>query len=137
MTNAEIQCYHLQINMVIFNTYEGKYLMANQDYRIETDSMGNIKVPSSKLWGAQTQRSIEYFSIGKELMPIEVIHALAIAKKAAAITNHHLGYLDNIKKDLIIAASDQILTGKYDDQFEILVNPLIWAQLSMFFIEYP
>lgn len=95
--------------------------MANQDYRIEIDSMGDIKVPSSKLWGAQTQRSIEYFSIGKELMPIEVIHALAIIKKSAAITNHQLGYLDKNKEELIVAASNQIISGKYDDQFPLHV----------------
>ncbi len=95
--------------------------MSTTDFRVESDSMGQVNVPSSKLWGAQTQRSIEYFSIGQELMPIEVIHALATIKKAAAITNNQLGYLDDTKKQLIVDACDAVLSGTHDDEFPLHV----------------
>ena len=65
------------------------------DFRIETDSHGEVRVPADKLWGAQTQRSLEHFSIGRELMPREMIAAYAIVKKAAAIANHAGGRLAN------------------------------------------
>ena len=70
--------------------------------RIETDSMGSIKVPDDKYWGAQTQRSIQNFPIGTEKMPIELIRALGIVKKASALVNHQLGLLPQKKKDLIM-----------------------------------
>ena len=95
--------------------------MNTTDFRVETDSMGQVNVPNSKLWGAQTQRSLEHFSIGQELIPIEVVHALAIIKKAAAITNNQLGHLDDAKKQLIVDASDAVLSGKYDDEFPLHV----------------
>ncbi len=95
--------------------------MNTTDFRIETDSMGQVNVPNSKLWGAQTQRSLEHFSIGQELIPIEVIHALAIIKKAAAITNNQLGHLDDAKKQLIVDASDAVLSGQYDEEFPLHV----------------
>jgi len=71
------------------------------DFRIETDSMGEVRVPADKLWGAQTQRSLEYFSIGHDLIPYEMIDAYAILKKGAALANHTGGRLSKDKKDLI------------------------------------
>ena len=72
------------------------------DYRIETDSMGEVRVPADKYWGAQTQRSLENFKIGQDKFPKEFIRALGILKKAAAITNQELGVLKADKADLII-----------------------------------
>ncbi|AEI35140.1 Fumarate hydratase class II [Francisella salina] len=90
-------------------------------YRIETDSMGEVKVDDRYYWGAQTQRSIEHFSIGKDLMPIEVIKALAIIKKAAAITNNELGILPKNKRDIIVTVSDDIISGQLDNHFPLHV----------------
>ncbi len=89
--------------------------------RTEEDSIGKIKVSNQKLWGAQTQRSLQNFRIGVEKMPIEVIHALAIVKKAAAIVNAELKLLSQEKKRLIVAACDMIVTGKLDDHFPLSV----------------
>lgn len=89
--------------------------------RIETDSMGSIKVPDEKYWGAQTQRSIQNFPIGTEKMPIELIHALSLVKKAAAIVNHDLGLLSSKKKELITKTCDELLSGKLDDHFDLVV----------------
>ena len=71
------------------------------DFRLEKDSIGTIEVPKNALWGAQTQRSIKNFALGDELIPLELIYAITLIKKAAAIANNNLGYLDNKKKDLI------------------------------------
>src|SRR5258708_1244913 len=89
--------------------------------RIEKDTMGEIKVPADKYWGAQTERSRENFKIGGEKMPIEVIHALAIIKKAAAMANAELGSLSLEKKDLISYAADEIIAGKLDAHFPLVV----------------
>ena len=89
--------------------------------RIESDSMGTIEVPAKQYWGAQTQRSLEHFAIGHDLIPLEVIHALAIVKKAAAITNKELGLLPEDKEKLIVAAADEIIAGKHDDEFPLRV----------------
>ncbi|MCL2706355.1 MAG: lyase family protein, partial [Spirochaetaceae bacterium] len=78
------------------------------EYRIEKDTMGEIKVPSDKYWGAQTQRSLENFKIGTEKMPVEVINALVVLKKAAAIANNKLGKLDSKKLKAIIEVCDEI-----------------------------
>jgi len=91
-------------------------------YRIEKDTIGNIKVPSECLWGAQTQRSINNFKIGKAgSMPIEIIYGFAYLKKAAAYTNHKLGILSKIKRDLISNVCDEILEGELDDQFPLVI----------------
>jgi fumarate hydratase class II len=90
-------------------------------YRVEHDTMGEVNVPSDKLWGAQTQRSIENFRIGKEQMPIEIIRAFAIVKKAAAITNFELGVLPILKKDLIVTACDEIIEGKLNEHFPLVI----------------
>jgi fumarate hydratase class II len=89
--------------------------------RTEKDTMGPIEVPADKYWGAQTQRSKENFKIGGQLMPHEVIEAFAILKKAAAITNFELGILPKEKCDLISAVCDEILAGKLDGEFPLVV----------------
>lgn len=91
------------------------------EYRIEEDSLGEIRVPKDKLWGAQTQRSSQNFKIGKGFMPIEVIHAFAILKKAAALTNYDLGQLDKEIADAISNVCDEILEGKLDEHFPLVV----------------
>jgi fumarate hydratase class II len=89
--------------------------------RKETDSHGAVEVPADKLWGAQTQRSIAYFSIGRDLMPPEMITAYAILKKAAAAANHAGKRLDGERHALIVRACDEILAGKHDDMFPLHV----------------
>ncbi len=92
------------------------------DYRIEKDTLGEIKVPSDKYWGAQTERSIKNFKIGKPAsMPLEIIYGFAYLKKAAAHTNYELGVLSENKKKLISEVCDEILDGKHDDQFPLVI----------------
>lgn len=93
------------------------------EYRIEHDTMGEVKVPADKYWGAQTQRSRDNFKIGgeKNQMPIEIIRAFAILKKSAAETNMDLGVLPKEKSDLIGKVCDEILAGNLDDQFPLVV----------------
>ncbi len=92
------------------------------EYRIEHDTIGEVKVPADKYWGAQTQRSYQNFKIGEEAsMPKEIIHAFGYLKKAAAITNYELGVLDEKKKDLIVQVCDEIISGKLDDQFPLVI----------------
>lgn len=93
------------------------------DYRIEKDTMGEVKVPAHVYWGAQTQRSIENFKIAQDInrMPKEIIAAFAYLKKAAALANLELGALPKEKSDLIGQACDEILAGKLDDQFPLVV----------------
>ncbi|MGB3136209.1 MAG: class II fumarate hydratase [Nodosilinea sp.] len=89
--------------------------------RQETDSMGAIAVPSDCYWGAQTQRSIRYFSIGQDKMPLAVVHAIAIAKKASALANADLGKLPREKAELIVQATDEVIAGQLDDHFPLHV----------------
>jgi len=91
------------------------------DFRKETDSLGEVEVPADKLWGAQTQRSLEHFSIGKDLIPREMIEAYAILKKAAANANHAGGRLDDRTHGLIVRVADEILAGKHRDMFPLHV----------------
>ncbi len=91
------------------------------EYRIETDSLGEVKVPADKLWGAQTQRSLEHFSIGKDLIPREMITAYAILKKAAALANHAGKRLADQPCDLIVKVCDEILAGQHHDMFPLHV----------------
>lgn len=92
------------------------------EYRIEKDTLGEVKVPLNNLWGAQTERSRINFKIGpSSSMPIEIIHAFAYLKKAAAITNHEKGILDTEKKDLISLVCDEILNGIHDNQFPLVI----------------
>jgi len=91
-------------------------------YRIEKDTMGEVKVPSDKYWGAQTERSRNNFKIGVPAsMPLEVVYGFAYLKKAAAYTNHELGVLSKEKRDLIAAVCEEILEGKHDDQFPLVI----------------
>ena len=89
--------------------------------RIESDSMGNIEVPADRYWGAQTQRSLQHFAIGEERMPLAVMHALALIKKAAALTNQQLGNLDGQLAQLITQAADAVLAGELDEHFPLSV----------------
>ena len=92
------------------------------EYRIEKDTIGEVKVPSDKYWGAQTERSRNNFKIGPSAsMPIEVVYAFAYLKKAAAHTNCELGVLSEAKRDLISQACDEIVAGKLDDQFPLVI----------------
>ena len=91
------------------------------DFRMEHDSMGEVKVPADRYWGAQTQRSFENFQIGIEKIPMEVIGAFAILKKAAAIANHRLGRLDERRSKVISQVCDEILAGKLDGHFPLAV----------------
>ncbi|TBL72468.1 class II fumarate hydratase [Paenibacillus thalictri] len=89
--------------------------------RIERDSMGEIKVSADKMWGAQTQRSLEHFKISGDKMPIEVVHALALLKKCAALANLGLGKIDKTKAEAIEAAADEVLQGTWDEHFPLVV----------------
>ena len=92
------------------------------NYRIEKDTMGDVRVPADKLWGAQTERSRNNFKIGPEAsMPHEIIEAFAYLKKAAAFTNAELGVLSNEKRDMIAKVCDEILGGKLNDQFPLVI----------------
>ena len=91
------------------------------DYRIEHDTMGEVRVPANRCWGAQTQRSHENFPIGTEKIPQEIIHAFAVLKKAAALANCKLGNLDARRANAIAAACDEILSGKLDEEFPLVV----------------
>jgi len=89
--------------------------------RVESDSLGRVEVPADKLWGAQTQRSLEHFSIGHDLMPRELIGAYAILKRAAATANHGAGQLSDHTYDLITQTCDEMLSGKHDEMFPVYV----------------
>src|SRR5262249_12510879 len=89
--------------------------------RKETDSLGVVEVPEDKLWGAQTQRSLEHFSIGKDLIPREMITAYAILKKAAAAANHDAKRLGDEQYKLIVQTCDEILAGQHHDMFPLHV----------------
>lgn len=92
------------------------------EYRIEKDTMGEVKVPADKYWGAQTERSRNNFKIGPEgSMPLEIVYGFAYLKKAAAHTNCELGVLEEGKRDAISAVCDEILQGKHDDQFPLVI----------------
>jgi len=91
------------------------------DFRTETDSLGEVRVPADKLWGAQTQRSLEHFSIGADLIPREMITAYAVLKKAAANANRAAGRLDDKRHALIVKVCDEILAGQHHDMFPLHV----------------
>ena len=95
--------------------------MSQGEFRIEKDSMGDIKVPASSLWGAQTQRSLEHFKIGGDRFPREMIRALGILKKAAAMVNMELGLLAKDKGAAIVKAADEVIEGKLDREFPLVV----------------
>jgi fumarate hydratase, class II len=99
----------------------GISLVNKQDIRKETDSLGEVDVPSDKLWGAQTQRSLEHFNIGQDLIPREMIAAFAVLKKAAATANYAGKRLDDQRHKLIIQVCDEILAGQHQDMFPLHV----------------
>ncbi|MFT7472530.1 MAG: fumarate hydratase class II [Kiritimatiellia bacterium] len=92
-----------------------------QQFRIETDSLGDVQVPADKFWGAQTQRSLQFFAIGQQQFSREFIYDFVLVKKAAAIANQNLGLLGKQQSDLIQAAADSVTNGGYDDQFPLSV----------------
>src|SRR5690242_10194948 len=89
--------------------------------RTETDTFGPIEVAADKLWGAQTQRSLQNFKIGTDRMPLPLVHALAIVKQAAALVNKDLGKLDPRLADAIAAAAADVVQGKHNDEFPLVV----------------
>src|ERR1700739_95036 len=91
------------------------------DFRKESDSLGDVEVPADRLWGAQTQRSLEHFSIGQDLMPREMIAAYATLKKAAPLANHKRSGRQDGPSRLILQACDEILAGRHDDMFPLPV----------------
>ena len=95
--------------------------MITNSHRIEKDSLGPVTVPAEKLWGAQTQRSLEHFSIGRDLIPPEMIQSYAVLKRSAAIANHTGGRLNETVKGLIVQVCDEILGGLHDDMFPLHV----------------
>jgi fumarate hydratase class II len=95
--------------------------MTKEKFRIESDTMGEMQVPADKYWGAQTQRSKQNFPIGDETMPRQLIVALAILKKCAALTNKKLDKIENKLADSICAAADEVIAGKYNDNFPLVV----------------
>ena len=107
-------------NLAFLSYFCGKRI--TMDYRIEKDTLGEVKVPKNVLWGAQTERSRSNFKIGDPgSMPIEIVQGFAYLKKAAAYTNHELGVLDITKRDLIAQVCDEILAGDLDDQFPLVI----------------
>jgi fumarate hydratase class II len=94
---------------------------ARSGTRVERDSMGPVKVPAERLWGAQTERSRQLFRIGGERMPLAVIHALALVKRSAARANAALGLLQGAKADAIARAADEVLAGRHDEEFPLVV----------------
>ncbi|MBR5228350.1 MAG: class II fumarate hydratase [Firmicutes bacterium] len=95
--------------------------MDNKGFRIEHDTMGEVKVPADRYWGAQTQRSFQNFKIGTEKMPVQIIEAFAVLKKAAALANVKLGMLDAERGNVIAEVCDEILAGKLDGNFPLAV----------------
>ncbi len=89
------------------------------DYRIENDSLGEVEVPEDKLYGAQTARAVENFPIGEEKMPIEIVRAYGIVKKAAVLANHEQELINRSKRDYILRAADELIAGKLDQHFPI------------------
>lgn len=89
------------------------------DYRLEEDSLGEVRVPSDKLYGAQTARAVENFPIGEEKMPVEIIRAYGIVKKAAVLANHEQGLINRTKRDYILRAAEELIAGDLDQHFPI------------------
>ncbi len=96
-------------------------MTSEKDLRVESDSMGSIEVPADRYWGAQTQRSFENFRIGGERMPLGMVHALGIQKKAAALANMKLGELEPEVAQAIVSAADEVIAGTHDDHFPLVV----------------
>src|SRR6266498_6152730 len=95
--------------------------MSGDGIRREADSLGEVEVPADRYWGAQTQRSLHHFSIGDDRMPVEVVRAFGVLKKAAALVNEDLGRLPHEKASLIVRAADEVIEGELDDHFPLYV----------------
>jgi fumarate hydratase class II len=95
--------------------------MTSVQTRTEHDTFGPVEVPANRLWGAQTQRSLQNFDISGERQPREIIRALAQVKRASATVNHALGLLDEAKALAIIAAADEVIAGQHEDEFPLVV----------------
>jgi fumarate hydratase class II len=102
-------------------TYAPGTLLEDGRWRVEFDSMGQVKVPADRLWGAQTQRSLLHFSIGDDRMPLPLYRAYGYVKKAAALVNEKVGQLPKDKADLIVKAADEVISGMLDDHFPLFV----------------
>jgi fumarate hydratase class II len=96
-------------------------MTASASHRTESDSMGNIEVAADRYWGAQTERSLHHFAIGEDRMPPELIRAFGILKRSAALVNHDLGKLDEEKTALIVKAADEVIAGRWNDQFPLRI----------------
>src|SRR5579859_4899451 len=107
--------------MTIMAKLQSRGSMNQSQTRTESDSMGPIEVPADRYWGAQTQRSLQNFKIGGQRFGRPVIRAFGIVKKAAALTNRDLGKLDDAKTDLIVRAADEVVDGKLDAHFPLVV----------------
>ena len=112
---------NVEDTQLINGTFKPGTLLEDGRWRIEFDSMGQVKVPADRLWGAQTQRSLIHFSIGNDHMPVEVYHAYGYVKKAAAIVNERLGRLPKEKADLIVKSASEVIAGKLDENFPLFV----------------
>ena len=108
-------------SLTLFAEQTGQMATDTQKTRVETDSMGEIEVPADRYWGAQTARSLIHFSIGDDIIPIEVVRGFGILKKAAALANNEFGKLDDEKTGLIVQAADEVIEGKLDDHFPLHV----------------
>src|SRR5580658_10384025 len=97
--------------------YKRGVKMTQKETRVESDSMGKIEVPANQYWGAQTQRSLGHFAIGNDLMPVELIRAFGILKKAAALTNAELNLMNKDLMAWIVKATNEVIEGKWNDQF--------------------
>jgi fumarate hydratase class II len=95
--------------------------VASSGFRTESDGMGSVEVPADRYWGAQTQRSLEHFAIGDDRMPLEVVRALGVVKKACALVNQELGVLASDTAELIVRAADEVITGRLADHFPLSV----------------
>jgi len=112
---------YVQDTQIKDGTYKPGTLLEDGKWRVEFDSMGQVRVPADRLWGAQTQRSLIHFSIGNDHMPTELYHAYGYVKKAAALVNARLGRLPQDKADLIVKAADEVIAGKLDQDFPLFV----------------
>ena len=112
---------HIEHTVIAMDKIMAPSSKATKAIRIETDSFGPIEVAADRYWGAQTERSRQNFRIGQDRMPMPIIHALAIVKLAASLTNRGLGLLDRRRADAIARAAREVIDGKLDDHFPLVV----------------
>src|SRR5882762_9587475 len=123
---ATAPCYNSRLTLSPHGPTRNVTIMAGSPkrpnpIRTESDSMGQIEVPANVYWGAQTQRSLLHFNIGRDVMPPELIRAFGILKKACALVNQDLGKLATDKTKLIVQAADEVIEGKLNDHFPLRV----------------